>query len=60
MAQPDDFGFTEEAALLKASAQKFFSEHFTAGTLHALVAADPSPDRAPAVQWDQGALATDG
>ncbi|PLW69390.1 acyl-CoA dehydrogenase family protein [Pseudohalioglobus lutimaris] len=53
MSQPDDFGFTEEAALLKSSAQKFFSEHFTADKLHALVAADPSPDRAPTVQWDQ-------
>lgn len=52
MAQPDDFGFTEEAALLKASAQKFCSEHFTADKLHNLVAADPSPDRTTLVQWD--------
>lgn len=53
MSQPDDFGFNEEAALLKSSAAKFFSEHFSADKLHALVAQDPSPDRAPTVQWDQ-------
>ncbi|TDG14175.1 acyl-CoA dehydrogenase [Seongchinamella unica] len=52
MAQPDDFGFGEEAALLKESARKLFSEHFSAGTLHALVAGDPDPNRAPQVQWD--------
>lgn len=53
MSQPDDFGFTEEAGLLKASAQKFVSEHFTAGALHSLVAADPSPERGAAVQWNK-------
>lgn len=53
MSQPDDFGFTEEAALLKESARKFFNEKFSADVLHHMVAADPSPDRAPQVQWDQ-------
>lgn len=53
MAQADDFGFNEEAALLKDSARKFFSEHFTADVLHGLVAADPSPERTPDVQWDE-------
>lgn len=53
MAQPENFGFTEEAALLKESARKLLSEHFDAGTLHALVAADTNPNRAPDVQWDQ-------
>ncbi len=28
MAQPDNFGFGEEAALLKASARKFFADNF--------------------------------
>ena len=53
MSQPDDFGFTEEAALLKESARKFFNEKFSADVLHNMVAADPSPDRAPQVHWDQ-------
>ncbi|MDG1387053.1 MAG: acyl-CoA/acyl-ACP dehydrogenase [Halioglobus sp.] len=53
MSQPDDFGFTEEAALLKESARKFFTEKFTADVLHNMVAGDPSPDRAPQVQWDE-------
>ena len=50
MAQPDNFGFTEEAALLKESARQFFSDNFDAATLHGLVAADPDPNRGPAVQ----------
>ena len=54
MAQPDDFGFSEEAALLKESARKLFGEHFGAGILHEMVAADPDPKREPDVQWDQG------
>lgn len=53
MAQPDDFGFNEEAALLKDSARKFFSEHFTADVLHGMVAGDPTPEKAPCVQWDE-------
>ncbi|KAA1193923.1 acyl-CoA dehydrogenase [Pseudohalioglobus sediminis] len=52
MTQPDDFGFTEEAALLKESARKFFSEHFSVDKLHTMVAADPTPERAPEVNWD--------
>ena len=53
MAQPDNFGFTEEAGLLKESARKFFSENFDAATLHSMVAADPDPNRPAQVQWDQ-------
>lgn len=52
MSQPDDFGFNEEAALLKDSAHKFFAEHFTADVLHRLVAGDPTPEKTPLVQWD--------
>lgn len=54
MAQPNDFGFGEEAALLKDSARKFFAGHFGADRLHALVAAEHDPDRVPACQWDRG------
>lgn len=53
MTQPDNFGFNEEAALLKDSAARFFSEHFTADVLHGMVAGDPTPERGPAVQWDE-------
>lgn len=54
MAQSDNFGFTEEAALLKESARKLFAERFSADTLHRLVAADPTPERRGEVHWDQG------
>lgn len=53
MTQPDNFGFGEEAALLKASARKFFSEKFPTSTLHDLVAADHRPERAGACLWDR-------
>ncbi|WP_027949499.1 acyl-CoA dehydrogenase family protein [Haliea salexigens] len=53
MTQPKNYGFGEEAALLKESARKFFREHFTTDKLHALVASDPTPERAPQCQWDE-------
>jgi alkylation response protein AidB-like acyl-CoA dehydrogenase len=53
MTQPDNFGFGEEAALLKASARKFFSDRFPASALHALVAADHRPERASECLWDR-------
>ncbi len=53
MAQPNNFGFGEEAALLKESSAKFFREHFPTDKLHALVAADHNPDRPPVCQWDR-------
>lgn len=53
MKQPDNFGFGEEAALLKASARKFFSEKFPTTTLHALVAGDHSPERSSECLWDR-------
>ena len=52
MAQPDKFGFGEEAALLKESARKFFNDKFPADRLHGLVATDPSPERLPECAWD--------
>jgi len=53
MAQPDNFGFGEEAALLKTSARKFLSDHFPTDTLHRLVASDPNPERMSACNWDR-------
>ncbi len=54
MTQPDNFGFGEEAALLKASARKFFNEKLPTSTLHALVAADHRPERGSECLWDLG------
>ena len=51
MAQPDNFGFGEEAALLKESARKFFTDNFSTDQLHALVAPDPDPYRPLAARW---------
>jgi len=53
MAQPDNFGFGEEAALLKESAGKFFAEHFPTDKLHRMVAADPNPERMTGCAWDR-------
>jgi len=53
MAQPDNFGFGEEAALLKASARKFFTDKFPTSRLHALVAGDHRPERDSQCLWDR-------
>jgi alkylation response protein AidB-like acyl-CoA dehydrogenase len=53
MAQPDNFGFGEEAALLKASARKFFTDKFPTSRLHALVAGDHRPERGSQSLWDR-------
>jgi alkylation response protein AidB-like acyl-CoA dehydrogenase len=53
MAQPDNYGFGEEAALLKESARKFFAEKCPTARLHALVAADHRPERSIDCLWDQ-------
>ncbi|MEJ2532145.1 MAG: acyl-CoA/acyl-ACP dehydrogenase [Halioglobus sp.] len=52
MTQPNNFGFGEECALLKESARKWFGERMPTEALHALVAADPTPEREPGCQWD--------
>ena len=52
MTQPNNYGFGEECALLKESARKFFAERMPTDALHALVAADPVPEREPQCQWD--------
>lgn len=51
MAQPNDFGFGEEAVLLKDSARKFFAEHLPVDALHRLVAENPDPERRPELAW---------
>ncbi|MFT4613899.1 MAG: alkylation response protein AidB-like acyl-CoA dehydrogenase [Bacteroidia bacterium] len=53
MAQPTNYGFGEEATLLKESARKFLADNFTTDTLHTLVAGDPSPERMTDCAWDQ-------
>lgn len=53
MSQPDNFGFGEEAALLKASARKFFSDHFPTDKLHRMVASDHNPERMSDCAWDR-------
>ena len=51
MTQANNFGFGEEAALLKESARKFFSDSFPNDVLHALVAGDPTPERMTDCAW---------
>ena len=53
MTQPDNFGFGEEAALLKDSARKFFADNFTPDTLHRMVASDHNPERMSACARDR-------
>jgi alkylation response protein AidB-like acyl-CoA dehydrogenase len=52
MAQPNNFGFGEEAALLKESARKFFADNMPTDRLHAMVAADPTPEKMSECHWD--------
>lgn len=53
MAQPDNFGFGEEATLLKESARKLFSDHLPTDKLHAMVAADTDPEQQRDTAWDR-------
>ncbi len=53
MAQPDDYGFSEEASLLKDSARKFFKNNFSTDKLHRMVADNPDSSRAPGSLWDK-------
>lgn len=53
MTQPDNFGFGEEAALLKESARKFFADNCPVDQLHAMVAGDPDPEKASECAWDK-------
>ena len=51
MAQPNNYGFGEEAALLKEQARKFFGETLPVDQLHGLVASDPTPERLTDAAW---------
>ena len=51
MSQPNNYGFGEEAALLKEQAKKFFGETLPVDQLHGLVAGDPTPERLPDSLW---------
>ncbi|NND69221.1 MAG: acyl-CoA/acyl-ACP dehydrogenase [Halioglobus sp.] len=53
MTQPKNYGFGEEAVMLKESARKFFSDNFPTERLHSLVAQDPNPERMSECPWDQ-------
>ena len=53
MSQPDNYGFGEEAALLKSSAAKFFAQHLPIDRLHGLVAGSHDPERRPEAPWPQ-------
>ena len=52
MTQPGNFGFGEEATLLKESARKFFAVFFPTDKLHAMVAADHNPEHMSDSCWD--------
>lgn len=52
MTQPDNFGFGEEAGMLKESARKFFAENFPTNKLHRMVASDTTPERMSTSEWD--------
>lgn len=52
MSQPENYGFGEEATLLKESARKFFSDNFTTEQLHSMVAGDHNPERQTDCNWD--------
>ena len=54
MSQPNNYGFEEEAGMLKDSARRLFTQALPVDRLHALVAADYDPERAPAPAWDPG------
>lgn len=53
MTQPDNFGFGEEAALLKESARKFFADNCPVDKLHAMVAGDHNPERMTDCAWEK-------
>jgi len=52
MSQPNNFGFGEEAALLKESARKFFADNCPTDRLHAMTASDHNPERMSEANWD--------
>ena len=53
MTRPPDFGFDDEAQLLRDAAVRLFNKECPTDALHRLVAADPSHARATACVWDE-------
>lgn len=53
MSQPMDFGFSEESAMLKDSARRWFQEKIPAHALHRLVANDADSNRDPIAKWNK-------
>ena len=51
MAQPNNFGFGEDEAMLRDSARRWFEDHYPPERLHALVANDSNPHRANEAAW---------
>lgn len=51
--QPKDFGFGEDATMLRDSARKFFSDNCSADKIHRLVAGDPDMFRDNNCNWDE-------
>ena len=54
MSMPRDFGFGDEALMLRDAARRFFQTNMPADRLHRLVAANPDPAREPECAWDRG------
>lgn len=50
--QPPNFGFDEEAVLLRDSVRRLLEEHLPTQELHARIAGDPDPARDRTAQWD--------
>lgn len=53
MTGPDDFGFDEEAQILKETARRLLRDHLPPDALHRLVAASCDSARATACVWDE-------
>ena len=53
MTMPRDFGFGEEALMLRDAARRFFQANMPTDRLHRLVAANPDPAREPGCAWDR-------
>lgn len=53
MAQPKNYGFEEEAGMLKDGARRFFADKLPVDQLHALVADAYAPERGPQVKWQK-------
>lgn len=51
--QPKNFGFGEDETMLRDSARRLLADQSPVEAVHALVAANPDPHRAPECLWDR-------